>query len=232
MKAIFKREMLSYFTTMIGYSFIGVFMFLSGLFFSMEMFKNRVGSVSGIMPMCMVILMLLMPIITMRLMAEERASKTDQLLLTAPIKVSDIVLGKYFAAFTVFLIATGTTLLYVMVAAIWGDIAIGETICSYVGYILFGALLIAIGLYISSVTESQVIAAVLTYGVTLLLFFSSWINTGIGFVDCIIGFFQIAEWNESFSMGVIAPSGTVYYISFTFLFLLLSARVTESRRWR
>ena len=232
MKAIFKREMLSYFTTMIGYSFIGVFMFLSGLFFSMEMFKNRVGSVSGIMPMCMVILMLLMPIITMRLMAEERASKTDQLLLTAPIKVSDIVLGKYFAAFTVFLIATGTTLLYVLVAAIWGDIAIGETICSYVGYILFGALLIAIGLYISSVTESQVIAAVLTYGVTLLLFFSSWINTGIGFVDYIIGFFQIAEWNESFSMGVIAPSGMVYYISFTFLFLLLSARVTESRRWR
>ena len=232
MKAIFKREMLSYFTTMIGYSFIGVFMFLSGLFFSMEMFKNRVGSVSGIMPMCMVILMLLLPIITMRLMAEERASKTDQLLLTAPIKVSDIVLGKYFAAFTVFLIATGTTLLYVLVAAIWGDIAIGETICSYVGYILFGALLIAIGLYISSVTESQVIAAVLTYGVTLLLFFSSWINTGIGFVDYIIGFFQIAEWNESFSMGVIAPSGMVYYISFTFLFLLLSARVTESRRWR
>lgn len=232
MKAIFKREMLSYFTTMIGYTFIGVFMFLSGLAFSMEMFKNRVGSVNGIMPMCMVFLMLLLPIITMRLMAEERASKTDQLLLTAPIKVSDIVLGKYFAAFTVFLIATGTTLLYVLVAAIWGDIAIGETICSYVGYILFGALLIAIGLYISSVTESQVIAAVLTYGVTLLLFFSSWINTGIGFVDYIIGFFQIAEWNESFSMGVIAPSGIVYYISFTFLFLLLSARVTESRRWR
>ncbi len=232
MKAIYKREMLSYFTTMLGYVFIGVFMFLSSLFFSMEMFHNRVGSVTGIMPMCMVILMLLMPIITMRLMAEEKASKTDQLLLTAPIKVTEIVLGKYFAAFTVFLMSTATTLSYVIIAAIWGDIAPGETFAAYLGYILFGALLIAIGLYISSLTENQVVAAVLTYGVTLLLFFSSWINTGIGFIDYIIGFFQIAQWNESFSMGVIEPSGVMYYISFTFLFLLLSARVTESRRWR
>lgn len=232
MKAIYKREMLSYFTTMIGYVFIGVFMFLSSLFFSMEMFRNRVGSVTGIMPMCMVILMLLMPIVTMRLIAEEKASRTDQLLLTAPVKVSEIVLGKYLAAFTVFLMATATTLLYVLVAAIWGDIAFGETFCSYSGYILFGALLIAIGMYISSLTENQVVAAVLTYGVTLLLFFSSWINTGVGFIDYIIGFFQIAEWNESFSMGVIAPSGVLYYLSFTFLFLLLSARRIESHRWR
>lgn len=232
MKAIYKREMLSYFTTMIGYVFIGVFMFLSSLFFSMEMFYNRVGSVREIMPMCMVILMLLMPIITMRLVAEERANKTDQLLLTAPVKVWEIVLGKYFAAFTVFLMSTATTMCYVAVAAIWGDIAAGETFCSYLGYILFGALLIAIGLYISSLTENQVVAAVLTYGVTLLLFFSSQINTGIGLIDYIIGFFQISEWNESFSMGVIAPSGVVYYLSFTFLFLLLSARKTESRRWR
>lgn len=232
MKAIYKKEMLSYFTTMTGYVFIGVFMFLSSLFFSMEMFKNRVGSVTGIMPMCMVILMLLLPIVTMRLFAEEKADKTDQLLLTAPVKVSEIVSGKYFAAFTVFLMSTATTLPYVIIAAIWGDLAIGETAASYIGYILFGSLLIAIGLYISSLTENQVVAAVLTYGVTLLLFFSSQINTGIELVDYVISFFQISEWNKNFSMGVIAPSGIVYYLSFTFLFLLLSARQIESRRWR
>lgn len=232
MKAIYKREMLSYFTTMIGYVFVGVFMFLSGLFFTMEMFRNRVGSVAGILPVCMVILMLLMPIVTMRLIAEEKASKTDQLLLTAPVKVSEIVYGKYFAAFTVFLISTATTIPYVIVAAVWGDVAAGETVASYLGYILFGALLIAIGLYISSLTENQVVAAVVTYGVTLLLFFSSQINTGVEFIDYIISYFQISEWNESFSMGVIAPSGVVYYLSFTFLFLLLSMRQIESRRWR
>ena len=131
-----------------------------------------------------------------------------------------------------FLISTAATLPYVFVAAIWGDIAIGETFASYAGYVLFGALLTAIGLFISCLTENQVVAAVLTYGVTLLLFFSSWLNTGIWAVDYIIRFFSISEWNESFSMGVIAPSGVVYYLSFTFLFLLLSMRQIESRRWR
>ncbi|MBR5535244.1 MAG: ABC-2 transporter permease, partial [Clostridia bacterium] len=135
MKAVYKREMLSYFTTMTGYVFVGVFMFLSSLFFSMEMFRNRTGSVTGIMPMCMVILMLLMPIITMRLIAEDKVNKTDQLLLTAPVKVSNIVLGKYFAAFTVFLIATATTLVYVLVVAVWGEVLTGETFASYLGYI-------------------------------------------------------------------------------------------------
>ena len=232
MKAIYKREMLSYFTTMTGYVFIGVFMFLSSIFFSQIMFVNRVGSVNGILPMCMVILMLLLPIITMRLFAEEKTEKTDQLLLTAPVKVSEIIMGKYFAAFSVFLISTMATLPYVFVAAIWGDIAIGETFASYSGYILFGALLTAIGLFISCLTENQVVAAVVTYGVTLLLFFLSILNTGIGIVDYIISFFSIADWNNSFSMGVIAPSGVIYYLSFTFLFLLLSMRKIESRRWR
>lgn len=232
MKAIYKKEMLTYFASPVGYAFIGVFMFLSGLFFSMEMFTKRVGSVAGILPVCMVILMLLVPIITMRLIAEEKADKTDQLLLTAPIKVSEIVLGKYFAALSVFLMSVAVTLPYVLIAAIWGDIALGETFASYLGYVLFGALLIALGLFISSLTESQVVAAVLTYGVTLLLFFSSQISVGIEFIDAIISFLQISEWNETFSMGVIAPSGVMYYVSFTVLFLLLSMRQIESRRWR
>ncbi|MBQ8002034.1 MAG: hypothetical protein IJ297_01170, partial [Clostridia bacterium] len=149
-----------------------------------------------------------------------------------PIKVSEIVLGKYFAAFSVFLMSVAVTLPYVLIAAVWGDIAFGETIASYLGYVLFGALLIALGLFISSLTESQVVAAVLTYGVTLLLFFSSQISVGIEFIDAIISFLQISEWNETFSMGVIAPSGVMYYVSFTVLFLLLSMRQIESRRWR
>lgn len=232
MKAIYKREMLAYFTSPIGYVFVGVFMFLSGIFFGAQMFDNRVGSVAGVLPVCMVILMLLVPIITMRLMAEEKANKTDQLLLTAPVKVTEIVAGKYFAAFTVFMISVATTLPFVFIAAVWGDIAWGETAASYVGYVLFGALLLAIGLYLSSLTENQVVAAVLTYGVTLLLFFSSELNSKIAFIDSILKLFQISAWNESFSMGVIAPSSIVYYVSFTVLFLLLSVRKTESRRWR
>lgn len=232
MKAIYKREMLSYFTSPVGYVFVGVFMFLSGVFFGIEMFTNRIGSVTDVMPICMVILMLLMPIITMRLIAEEKANKTDQLLLTAHVKVSGIVLGKYFAAYTVFGISVLTTMPYVVISALWGDVAWGETFSSYFGYLLFGALLVALGLYLSSLTENQVVAAVLTYGVTLLLFFTTQIHTGIGVIDYVLNYFQIAEWNNSFSMGIIAPSGVVYYVSFAALFVLLSMRKIESRRWR
>lgn len=232
MKAIYKREMLSYFTSPIGYVFVGVFMFLSGMFFGNEMFVNRLGDVSGVLPVCIVILMLLVPIITMRLLAEEKANKTDQLLFTAPVNMGEIILGKYFAAFTVFIISVFTTVPYVIISAIWGDVAWGETFVSYLGYILFGALLIAIGLYISSLTENQIVAAVLTYGVTLVLFFSSQLSTGVEIIDYIIKYFQISEWNESFLRGVIAPSGIVYYVSFTALFLVLSASQSESRRWR
>ena len=232
MKAIYKREMHAYFTNPIGYVFIGVFMLLSGIFFSVEMFRNRVGSVTDVLPVCMVVLMLLVPIITMRLFAEEKANKTDQLLLTSPVKVSDIVKGKFFAAMSVFALSVLSTLSYVVIGSIYGDILIGETFCSYLGYFLFGALLISIGLFVSTLTENQIVAAVLTYGITLVLFFSSMIRTSIPLVDNIIKFFQISAWNESFSRGVITLSGAMYYLSFTVLFLVLSSRQIESRRWR
>lgn len=232
MKAIFKREMHSYFTSPIGYVFVGVFMFLSSIFFSMELFVNRIGSVADVLPLCMVVLMLLVPIITMRLIAEEKANKTDQLLLTAPVKVSEIVKGKFFAAFSVFCVSVVTTLPYVGIVAVWGEVSWGETFASYLGYILFGALMVAVGLYVSSLTENQIVAAVLTYGVMLLLFFSSQLNTGIRFIDEIVKFFKVWTWNEGFSRGVISLSAVVYYISFTVLFLLLSTRQIERRRWK
>lgn len=232
MKAIYKREMHAYFTSPIGYVFIGVFMLLSGIFFSVEMFRHRVGSVTDVLPICMVVLMLLVPIITMRLFAEEKANKTDQLLLTAPIKVTEIVKGKFFAAMSIFAVSVLSTLSYVVIGSIYGDILIGETFCAYLGYFLFGALLISIGLFVSTLTENQIVAAVLTYGITLALFFSSMIRTSIPFVDNIIKFFQISAWNESFSRGVITLSGVMYYLSFTILFLVLSSRQIESRRWR
>ncbi len=232
MKAIYKREMHAYFTSPIGYVFVGVFMLLSGFFFSAELFAKRVGSVNDVLPVCMVVLMLLVPVITMRLIAEEKANKTDQLLLTAPVKVTEIVLGKFFAALSVFAISVLSTVSYIVIGAIYGDMLIGETFSAYLGYFLFGALLIAIGLFISSVTENQIVAAVLTYGVTLVLFFSSMITTQIPFIDSFLKYFQISAWNESFSRGVVTLSGVLYYLSFTVLFLILSSRQIESRRWR
>ncbi|MCD8048297.1 MAG: ABC transporter permease [Clostridia bacterium] len=232
MKAIYNRELSAYFTSPIGYVFVGVFMLLSGLFFGYYMFQLMLGDVTLILPMCLIILILLAPILTMRLLAEERSSKTDQLLLTAPINVSSIVLGKYFAAYTVFLIACATTLPYLIVAAICGDVAWGEVIASYVGFLFIGALIVAIGIFVSSLTESQIVAAVVTYGLLLALFFSSMISIGIDLFDEILRYLNISIWSDDFFRGIFSPSGIIYYTAFTALCLFLTMRKIESRRWK
>ena len=132
MKAIFKREMLAYFTSPIGFIFVGVFMLLSGIFFGVYMFLYRIASVNYILPQCVMVLVLLIPIITMRLLAEERANKTDQLLLTAPVRITSIVLGKFFAAYAIFLIAVATTAFYLAISAIFGGANWGEVIATYI----------------------------------------------------------------------------------------------------
>lgn len=232
MKAIFKREMLSYFTTPVGYVFIGVFMLLSGSDYRAALFVNKNGSIGEVLASCMAILVLLVPIITMRLLAEEKNSKTDQLLLTAPVKVSDIVFGKFFAAFCVFLASVATTVPYLIITAVWGNIVLSEIITAYLGYILIGGLLISIGLFISSMTESQIVAAVITYGVTMALFYAGSITVGIEIIDSVIKYLGILNWSNNFYLGIVSVSDIFYYLSFTLLCLFLTVRKVESRRWK
>lgn len=232
MKAIFKREMLSYLTSPVGYVFIGVFMLLSGSGFREAFLVQKSGNVGEILAESMAVLVLLVPIITMRLLAEEKNNRTDQLLLTAPVKVKDIVLGKYSASLTVFLIALITTVPHILIAAIWGNISWSETVSGYLGYILIGGTLLAIGIFISSLTESQVVAAVLTYGVTMALFYLVSINTGIGVIDSVIDCISIMSRSNTFYLGIISFSNVFYYVSAIFLLLFLTVRKVESRRWR
>ena len=232
MKAILKRELLSYFTSPIGYVFIGIFMLLSGNDYRSNLFVYKQGNIGDILASGMAILVLLIPIITMRLFAEEKGNKTDQLLLTSPVKVTDIVMGKFLAAFLVFLIAVATTFSYLVIAAIWGNVVLSEIITAYLGYILIGGLLISIGLFISSMTESQIVAAVITYGVTMALFYASYTTVGIKSVDMIVKYLGILNWSNTFYLGVISLTNVFYYLSFTFLFLFMTARKIESHRWR
>ncbi len=231
MKAIFKREMLNYFTSPMGYVFIGVFMLLSGNDYRSALFVQKTGNIGNILASSMFILVLLVPIITMRLLAEEKSNRTDQLFLTAPVRVSDVVIGKYLAALSVFLISVLTTLPYLFIAAKWGNVVFSEIIPAYLGYVLIGALLISIGLLISSFTESQIVSAVLTYGVIIALFYAGATNTGIGFIDIIIDYASILNWSNPFYLGIISFSNLVYYISFTFLMLFITVRKVESRRY-
>lgn len=232
MKAIFKREMLSYFTSPIGYVFLGVFMLVSGSFYSDALFVNKKGDMCLLLSSCMAMLMLLMPIITMRLLSEEKAGKTDQLLLTSPVKVSEIVLGKYMAAFAMFLISVATTLPYLLIAEKWGSVVKTEILPAYLGYILVGGLLIAIGLFVSALTESQFIAAVLTYGVIMAVQFFASVNMGNDLLNKAIGYLCIFDWSNEFYYSIISVSNVFYYLSFTAVFIFATVRKVESRRWK
>lgn len=232
MKAIFKRELKAYFTSPIGYVFIGVFAFIYGFYFNSYVIKGGSGDISAPLGNGLLILVLLVPVLTMRLIAEERGSKTDQLLLTAPVSIWGIVLGKLLAAVTVFLCAMATTLPFLAIIAVHGAPTWGKIIGTYVGFLLLGLCFISIGLFFSSVTESQIIALVISLGVLLVFFLMSMLpSVGIGLLDKAISLISVTERFGDFMTGILKPENIFYYISFSALFVFLTVRSVEKRRW-
>lgn len=163
MLAIYKRELKSYFRSFIGFLFIAVTLFFLGLYFSVYNLMNGYPYFAYVVSSVTFLFMLTMPILTMRILAEEKRSKTDQLILTAPVSVGGIVMGKFLALLTIFAIPVAIICFYPLIMAQYGSVPMGEAYLSILAYFLFGMTAIAIGLFLSSVTESQVIAAVLTF---------------------------------------------------------------------
>ncbi len=169
MIAIFKKELKAYFSTPAGYIFMGFFLLMTGFFF-VEInllpgnpdYNNLLGNNSFLF-------MLVVPILTMRLISEESKQKTDQLLLTSPLKIIEIVCGKYLAALAIFLITLLVTCIYPFMLGFGGFVAVVQTIGGYLGSFLLGACFIAIGLFISALTENQIVAAVVTFSALLFI---------------------------------------------------------------
>ncbi len=232
MKAIFKRELRAYFTSPIGYVFIGVFAFIYGFYFNTYVIEGGMGDISNPLGSGLLILVLLTPVLTMRLIAEERGGKTDQLLLTAPVSVWGIVLGKLFAAMCVFLCAMATTLPYLAIVAVHGAPLWGKILGTYLGFFLLGTCFISIGMFFSSVTESQIIALVVSLGVLLMLFLMANLpSVGVGLIDKAISLVSVTERFEDFIIGVLKLESIFYYLSFSALFVFLTVRSVEKRRW-
>lgn len=232
MSAIYKRELKAYFRTPIGYIFIGMFLLVSGYMFTGNNLIMGAPGIDGVLGNLLIVFLFLVPILTMRLLSEERNLKTDQILLTSPVSVGDIVLGKYFAALTVYLITLGITLIYLIVLAIHGEPAYAQILCNYVGFALLGAAFISIGIFISSLTENQATSAVSTFAVLLLLFIIDWVGSAVtnAFFVKVIDFISITKRFGDFQMGVLSVAPIVYYISFVAMFLILTATVLERRR--
>ncbi|MBQ2613943.1 MAG: ABC transporter permease subunit [Clostridia bacterium] len=233
MKAIFKKELKGYFLSPIGYIFVGVFMLLSAMFFLTGPIAYQVADISLLFSKINIVYLFLVSILTMRLLAEEKNKKTDQLLLTAPVSIPEIVVGKYLAAMSVFGITLAVSLVFPITLFLFGQPPVGEMIGSYVGFILLWGAFVAIGVFISSLTENQMISAVATFGVLLLVYFMEWIAGN--FSNPIL--FTVAQWLSllnrfyDFQNGILNITNIIYYLSVIFVFLFLTVRVIEKRRY-
>lgn len=232
MLAVLRREFNSYFSSAIGYVYLVVFYVVTGIPFSLMMLSYST-ELAVVFSWTYSVLMFIVPILTMRLLSEDKKQKTDQALLTAPVNLSAIVLGKYFAAMAIFLIGIAVIVAYAVVLSIFAVIDWSVVLGSILGIALLGAALIAIGMFISSLTENQVIAAVGALAISMVLMMLNVIISSLP-----VGFFQdlvssIAFYNRysPFTAGVLDVSNVLYFVSIAVVFNFLTMRVLEKRRW-
>jgi len=235
MLAIYKRELKSYFTTMIGYVFVAVTLFLIGIFFfAYNLYQER-PYFSYTIQACTLVLIVTVPFLTMRLLSEERKTKTDQLILTSPVSVFSIVMGKFLAAFTVFVIPCLISCIYPLILRRFGTVPMSESYVSILGFILYGAACISIGMFFSSIVENQIIAAIITFFALFLGFmmasFASLITSKDGFVTTLFGLFDISTPLNYMTNGVIDITSMIYYCTLTVLFVFLTVQSIEKRRY-
>lgn len=168
MLTLLEKEFKGYFQSPIGYVFLTFFLFMFGLYFTMYNVFSQNGDFSYVLGSLTTVMVFALPALTMRLLSEERKNKTDQLLITAPIKVSQLVIGKFLSAATLYTLMLAITLIYPFILKALGPIPIARIVTAYIGFYLLGLTLIAVGLFLSSICENQVIAAIGTIGTYLL----------------------------------------------------------------
>ena len=235
MNAIFKREMRSYFSSPIGYIFISVFLAMSGFLFSLMTFMAKSSATSGYFVSLIFIFIIVIPLLTMKLMAEERKLKTEQILLTSPVSLSGIVIAKFLAAFTMFAVTFIVSVIinFSLLSVFAESVSYAEVLGNVIGILLIGGAFIAIGLFLSSLTESQIVAAITTIAVILIMLLMSAAAEYIGndVIRAAAKWLAIASRFSPFTMGVFDLSSVIYYISLAVIFLFLTIRVYEKRRW-
>ncbi len=237
MGAIFRREVLSYFTSPIGYIFLAAFYAFSAVFFTNSSLMNGSTEMTGMFGQLMIILVVLIPILTMRTMSEDKKTKTDQCLLTAPVSLGGIVAGKFLAALLVFTCAVAVTVVYAIIIAGFAKTGAGVDwlviIGNVVGLELFGASFIAVGIFCSSLTENQVVAAVISFISILALSMLSIVGGLISWEPAqkLLASLSFYERYSGFTYGMFDLSNVLFFISASVIFLFFTVRVLEKRRW-
>lgn len=235
MLAIYKRELKSYFQSFIGLLFIAVTLFFVSLYYFVYNMLSGYPYISYAISSVIILFMISVPVLSMRILAEERKSRTDQLILTAPVSVGSIVVGKYLALLTIFAIPTAVVCVYPLIMSAFGSVPMGESYLAVLAFWLYGMTAIAIGVLISSLTESQVIAAVISFIVLFLGYMMSSIcslisSTG-NLLTRLLGCFDMATPFTEMLNGTLNLKSVLYFLSLTVLALFLTVQSIQKRRY-
>ena len=250
--AICKKEIKTYFTSPIAYVVITVFLVLIGFFFysliwlfnsqSIQMAQNQyyyqqlnINQMvySPLFHNMSIILLLMIPLLTMRLFSEEKRRQTDELLFTSPISVNQIILGKYFASLFVLLVMLFLTGILSIFVFSYGNPELAPILSGYLGLFLVGAAFLAVGIFFSSLTENQIVSAILTFGALLLFWILNWASYSAGGMwKSVLNYLSFFQHFDDMTRGILDTTDVIYYLSFIFLGLFLTHSVIQSRRWR
>ena len=246
MFAIFKKELRAYFISPVGYVYTGVFLAVAALLCAFTTLQKASYSTTSYFQYMIFTFVILIPLLTMRLFSEERKMRTEQLLLTAPVSITGMVLGKYLAALTLFLSTVLVSCInffplisYALAEKSSASNSVhvgpvgGQVVGCLIGVILIGACFIAVGLFISSLTESQLSAAVISVATIAVMLLVGVFNQYIGaeFVRVVLDWISVLSRFDRFAYGLFDFSALLYYVSISGVFLFLTVRVYEKRRW-
>lgn len=252
---IFKKEIKAYFASPVAYVVLAMFMLITGYlfygifaYFSTLSFQSQVdpsiakqenllnvteGVIRPLFGVISMIMLIMMPLLTMRLFAEEKKTGTMEMLLTYPVTDLEVLLGKFFACVGVLGVMLGLSVIYPALVLAYGDPEIGPILTGYIGLFLLGAAFISLGIFASSLTENQIIAATISFGVLFLFWM---LNLSVPFAGPVmadlLNYISIISHLEALAKGVIDTEDMVYYVIITVLFLFLTLRMLESKRWR
>lgn len=249
---IAKKELRAYFTSPIAYVVMTVFLVLVGFFFysllwwfnaqSMQAAQNPYyAQQMNINQMVFgplfnnmsIILLLMLPLLTMRLFAEEKKLGTEELLMTSPITIGQVIVGKFLASLLVLAAMLALTGLLAVFPFLYGNPELAPVLNGYLGLLLMGAAFLAIGIFFSSLTENQIVAAILTFGALLLFWILNWASgSASGFWKDVLNYVSFFQHFDNATQGILDTTDLIYYASFTFFGLFLTHSVIQSRRWR
>ncbi len=235
MIAIYKRELRAFFHSMIGWIFLAVMLFFVGLYFSIYNLGQGYPYVAIILSSILFVVIITIPVLTMRIMTEDRKQNTDKLLYTAPVRTISVILGKYFAMLTVFAVPVLMACIYPLFLGLYGKVPYLETYVAVLGFFVYGAACIAIGQFISSLTENQIVAAVLSFLVLFLGYMMSGI-TGVlsengNVLTKILNCFSFSERLSTFFDGVCDLPSYLYFITLTVVFLFFTYESLQKKRF-